>query len=462
MRILVAPDSFKGSLSAVEAARIMADAIRQELSQASVHAFPMADGGEGTVEAVLAGTGGRLVRLTATGPTGTPVRTFYGIIDHTTAIPIGGRRPDPARQADHHQQPVHQDHHEQTDQHEQNDLQGLHPSPSGTAVAVLETAAVAGLTMVPPEQRNPLLMTTFGLGECIRHALDHGIRRFLIGLGGSAANDGGLGMLQALGAAFYDPAGNRLPDFKPAIPAPTDLAPAGPAAMMDGRLHDPGAPQPGTVLEWMSRIARVDFSTLDPRLREADIVVASDVQSPLCGPQGASVVFGPQKGATPEQVRQLDEALANYAEQVERHLGRTFQHHPGAGAAGGLGFAFLCLGGRIESGARLIIEVSGLAGQLPHADWLITGEGRTDEQTLLGKLPVTLADMARAHGVRTILVSGSLTGDEQTLEKLYRRFDAVFAIPNRPMSLEEAMRDVRPLLKTTARNIARLIAASGP
>jgi len=134
---------------------------------------------------------------------------------------------------------------------------------------------------------------------------------------------------------------------------------------------------------------------------------------------------------------------------VERHLGRTFQHHPGAGAAGGLGFAFLCLGGHIQSGARLIIEVSGLAGQLPHADWLITGEGRTDEQTLLGKLPVTLADMARAHGVRTILVSGSLTGDEQTLEKLYRRFDAVFAIPNRPMSLEEAMRDVRPLLKSS-------------
>lgn len=422
MRIIVAPDSFKGSLSAAEAGRIIAEALRAELPQAAVDVHSLADGGEGTVDAILAGTGGRRVTLAATGPMGAPVDTSYGIIDRFPPEIMGdqnGRRPD-------------------------------------MAMAVMETAAVAGLGLVPPDRRNPLIMTTYGLGECIRHALDRGIRRFLIGLGGSATNDGGLGMLQALGAAFYDREGNRLPDFKP-VPRHT-LAPS--AAQKSCR-HGQAAPEATAVPELMFRIARVDFSALDARLREAEIVVASDVRSPLCGPQGASAVFGPQKGATPDQVRLLDEALAHYADQVERHLGRTFRHHPGAGAAGGLGFAFLSLGAQIRSGAQLIIRMSGLEGRLPGADWLITGEGKTDAQTLLGKLPVVLADMARTHGVRTVLISGSLTGDEKTLDELYRRFDVLFAIPNRPMTLAEAMRDVRPLLKTTARNIARLIARAG-
>lgn len=448
MRIIVAPDSYKRSLNTAEAGHIIAEAFRMELPNATVEVFPLADGGEGTVEAVLAGTGGRRVRLTATGPMGTPIPTFYGIIEHPAALPPEHRAAEPVRpmrlaQPTRPARPATR--HQSKDCHGQTRRLPPSPTQADSPMAVLETAAVAGLTLVPPARRNPLFMTTYGLGECIRHALDHGIRRFLIGLGGSATNDGGLGMLQALGVGFYDREGNRLPDFKPE-PVPS------PAPSTDRTWR--------TVADWIFRINRVDFSTLDPRLHQAEMVVASDVQSPLCGPQGASAVFGPQKGATPEQVRLLDEALAHYADKIEACLGRAFRHAPGAGAAGGLGFALLCIGGRIQSGARLIIHASGLADRLPGAHWLITGEGRTDEQTLLGKLPVTLADMAREHGIRTILLSGSLTGHPDTWEHLYRHFDAVFALPNRPMSLEEAMRDVRPLLFLAARNIARLLAAS--
>lgn len=453
MRIIVAPDSYKGSLSAVEAARIMADAIRTELPQAEVEVFPMADGGEGTVEAVLSGTGGRRVELSATGPLGSPVNTYYGIIGKCHD---SNDKPDDA---------VMETNVMETNVMKTGVLKTDDLKTDGLETAVMETAAVAGLTLVPPEQRNPLFTTTYGLGECIRHALDRGIRRFLIGLGGSATNDGGLGMLQALGASFYDKQGNRLPDFKPGArrPAPCHASAASAAKTSStvtaaSTLNATDAFTPNPVTELMFRIARVDFGTLDARLQETEIVIASDVQSPLCGPQGASAVFGPQKGATPEQVRLLDEALAYYADKVEQHLGRTYRLHPGAGAAGGLGFAFLCLGGQICSGARLVIQASGLADRLPDSHWLITGEGKTDAQTLLGKLPVILADTARSHGVRTVLVSGCLTGDEKTLDELYRRFDAIFAIPNRPMTLEEAMRDVRPLLKTAARNVARLIA----
>jgi glycerate kinase len=383
MRIVVAPDSYKGSLSAIEVGNIIRSALLAEIPDAQVDVVPMADGGEGTVDALLAGTGGERIRLTATGPMGTAIPTFYGI------------------------------------------LAGAPGTDAKTAV--IETAAVAGLTLVPPEKRNPVHLTTYGLGECIRHALDQGIRRLIIGLGGSATNDGGLGMLQALGATFVDADGKQ-------VPAPAC-----------------------SVIDALTRIVRADYSTLDPRLKETDILIASDVKSPLCGPQGASFVFGPQKGATPEQVQRLDRALASFAEKVERHLGRSYQHLPGAGAAGGLGFALMSIGGKVHAGAELVAQAAGLPEKLCQADWLITGEGKTDHQTLLGKLPIALARLARAHSVRTILISGSLDSDAETLNALNRHFDALFAIPNRPMTLEEAIRESRTLLAHTARNIARLI-----
>lgn len=407
MRIIVAPDAYKGSLSAIEVGSIIRSALLAEIPDAQVDVVPMADGGEGTVDALLASTGGNRIHLTATGPMGTPIATSYGVFSDVRQ----SGTPPTAKTAP--------------------------GSASGAAVtAVIETAAVAGLTLVPPEKRNPLYLTTYGLGECIRHALDRGIRRLIIGLGGSATNDGGLGMLQALGATFLDQNGKQVTPLKQ-VPA-----------------------QAFSVPDTLTRIARADCSTLDSRLKETEILIASDVQSPLCGPQGASFVFGPQKGATPEQVQLLDQALASFAEKVERHLGRSYQHLPGAGAAGGLGFALMSIGGKMHSGAELIAHTAGLPEKLRQADWLITGEGKTDQQTLLGKLPITLARLARAHGVRTILISGSLDADVATLETLDQHFDALFAIPNRPMTLEEAIRESRALLAHTARNIARLIRAN--
>ncbi len=404
MHIIVAPDSYKGSLSAIEVGEIIRSAFLAEVPDAIVEVIPMADGGEGTVDALLASTGGNRIPLTATGPLGTPIATSYGVFSD-----------------------IRQSGTPTTDT-------TAHGAASGAAAtAIIETAAVAGLTLVAPDKRNPFHLTTYGLGECIRHALDQGIRRLIIGLGGSATNDGGLGMLQALGATFLDAAGKQVTTLKQ-MPSQTFSVP-----------------------DALTRIARVNYNTLDPRLQETEILIASDVKSPLCGPQGASFVFGPQKGATPEQVQLLDQALASFAKKVESHLGRSFQHHPGAGAAGGLGFALMSIGGKMRSGAELIAQASGLPEKLHQADWLITGEGKTDHQTLLGKLPLTLSNLARPHGVRTILISGSLDSDAHTLETLNRHFDALFAIPNRPMTLEEAIRESRVLLAHTARNIARLI-----
>lgn len=407
MRMIVAPDSYKGSLSAIEVGEIIRSALLAEIPNAIVEVIPMADGGEGTVDALLASTGGNRIHLTATGPLGAPIVTSYGVFSDSrqSGLPITDKATSDV------------------------------PS-NGALTAIIETAAVAGLTLVPTEKRNPLYLTTYGLGECIRHALDQGIRRLIIGLGGSATNDGGLGMLQALGATFLDADGKQVTTLKQ-MPI-----------------------QAFSVPDTLTRIARTDYSTLDPRLKETEILIASDVKSPLCGPQGASFVFGPQKGATPQQVQLLDQALASFAEKVERHLGRSYQHLPGAGAAGGLGFALMSIGGKVHSGAELIAHTAGLPEKLRQADWLITGEGKTDHQTLLGKLPITLSSLARSHGVRTILISGSLDTDVATLETLDQHFDALFAIPNRPMTLEEAIRESRTLLAHTARNIARLIRAN--
>lgn len=371
MKIVVAPDSFKGSLSASEAGIIIKEAFTLEIPGIEVDTIPMADGGEGTLDTLLFATGGRRVETTATGPLEAPVRTCYGILgDEETAV--------------------------------------------------IEIARVAGLPMVPEDQRNPWQTTSFGVGELIIQAIDAGLRKFMIGLGGSITNDGGLGMLQALGAIFLDAHG------KP-------LGPTGASLL---------------------KITAVDFSGLHPKLKECRFKIASDVENPLCGANGASLVFGPQKGATAEQVLLLDKGLANYARLVERVVALEFQHTPGAGAAGGLGFGFLAIGAEILPGARLVAEATQLEAKIKEADWVITGEGQSDFQTLLGKAPLFVAKLAKKNRVDTILISGGLgAGHEQLLDY----FVSCHAITNAPVSLAEALANAKPNLFSCARNLARLL-----
>lgn len=371
MRIVVATDSFKGSLSSYQAGETIKRAFQLEMPEIDIEVIPMADGGEGTVDALLYSTDSKRVDLQVTGPTGKKIDTYYAV------------------------------------------------SKDGQ-LAVLEVANIVGYSMVGESERNPFHLTTLGVGECIRHVLDQGVREVIIGLGGSATNDGGFGMLQALGVSFLDE------QDRPLAPYPTSLA----------------------------QVRRVDWSNLDRRLMETRIRVASDVNNPLCGPNGATFTFGPQKGVRKEMLKKLDESLAKYARCLEEGRGRKCREIPGAGAAGGLGFGLLLLGAMMETGATLISQLVGLPEKLKHADWLITGEGRTDGQTLRGKLPFTLAKQAKEKGVPTILISGALAGD---LEPMYELFQSVHSIANGPITLEECMLQAEALLFQKARNIARLL-----
>ncbi|GAB3526612.1 glycerate kinase [Pontibacter brevis] len=371
MKVVVAPDSYKGSLPAKEVGLIIKEAFELEIPEAEVVTVPMADGGEGTLDALIFATKGKKIVTTATGPLGKQVATSYGILGNGKT-------------------------------------------------AVIEMAQVAGLPMVPGDKRNPELTTTFGVGELMVAALEKGIRSFIIGLGGSATNDGGLGMLQALGAAFLDQEGK-------------EVKPVGAS---------------------LQEITSVDFTNLHPKLKGSRIRVASDVENPLCGERGASSTFGPQKGATEEQVKALDEGMRKYAGLVETQLHLKLQDTPGAGAAGGLGFGLLALGAEIISGSQVIAEASGLENQIKEADWVITGEGQSDFQTLYGKAPFFVANLAKKHGVGTILLSGGLgKGHEQLLE----HFVSCHSIVNAPMPLEQAIVNAQPLLLSCARNIARLL-----
>ncbi|MDI4649974.1 glycerate kinase [Cohnella hashimotonis] len=407
MRFVIAPDSYKGSLSSREVGAIMAAAIRREIPQAEIDVFPMADGGEGTVEALVGACGGRSEEIVVHGPLEPGAAALIGLIEQ-----------------------------------------------DGEPVYVIETANICGLPMIPADRRDPYAATSRGLGEAIAHALDRGARRLIVGLGGSAVNDGGIGMLTALGVRFAD---------------------------RDGRLLEGKG---GDLL----RIAAVDWSGLDPRLAACEITAASDVTSPLTGPAGASLVFGPQKGASPAQAAELDAAMAAYAallelpgepsvganraveassavEDGEIRLsgaesdkaganGQRLSERPGAGAAGGLGFALLRLGARIESGAEVAARATGLKKRIAGAHWVLTGEGRTDAQTLSGKLPFRVAEWAAAEGVPAILVSGGLGPD---IEPLYETFAAVFPIVGRPSTLDECLAEAEDNLARTARNVARLI-----
>ncbi|MCD9023208.1 glycerate kinase [Cohnella silvisoli] len=378
MKFVVAPDSFKESLSALQVARAIAEAIRDVIPAAKIEIIPMADGGEGTVEALTAAAEGELLSAEVTGPLGTPVQAIYGIINN-------------GNQGDKEQR-----------------------------TAVLEAASVFGLSFVPIDERNPYRTTTRGMGELMLQLLNQGIRRFIIGLGGSGTNDGGIGMLAALGAKFYNGQGQSLYGYG------QDL------------------------LELKS----VNVEALDARLSECDIVIASDVQNPLCGSDGASVIYGPQKGAQPDQVTALDLALNQYADILEEQTGRKAKTFPGAGAAGGTGFALLSVGAKIVQGAEVVANASRLRSKLTGADWVITGEGKSDNQTLNGKLPLYVARLAKEAGVRTILISGSLGENADELEM---EFAASFSCVPRPMSLAVCLEQAEKNLSACARNVVRLI-----
>jgi len=368
MKIVIAPDSFKGSLSATEAAKAMEKGVLEVFPKANVTLKPMADGGEGTLESILSAINGEKKHVPCTGPLGEMITATLGIVRKNTAI--------------------------------------------------IECANVSGLTMVPPHLRNPENTTSYGLGEVIKYALDRNCEHILIGLGGSATNDGGLGMLLALGMEAFDENGQSVGFFGKDV----------------------------------RNVHRVSFNRLDRRLRTVTIQVASDVDNPLCGKRGASAVFAPQKGATPEMVKEFDYALDQFSSIVlkELNLHDDLKVARGAGAAGGLGFALLMLGAKIGSGAELVAKTINLEESMREATLVLTGEGQTDEQTLYGKAPGYVASLGKKHHVPTLLISGSLSGK---IDSLLNQFDGCFSLVNKPMSLEECLEQASDLLYMKTKQI---------
>lgn len=373
MRIVVAPQALKGSLTAVEAGQAISIGIQTIYPQAEIQVIPMADGGEGTVQAFVTATGGKIIPQTVTGPLGQTVQAFYGIL-------------------------------------------------GDGKTAVIEMAACAGLPLLKPEQRDPRLTTTYGVGELIRAALDQGCRSFLIGIGGSATNDGGAGMAQALGAVL---------------------------------LTDEGKPiaRGGRAL---STLASISLERMDPRLQECSFDVACDVTNPLCGPQGASAVYGPQKGATPEIVEQLDAALSHYAAILQRDLHCSVAQQPGAGAAGGLGAGLMAfLHATLRPGAQILIEALQLEKHIRQADLVITAEGQIDSQTMYGKTIAAIAHLAKQYHVPVIALAGSLSPDHHVVYDL--GIDAINVLPSGPMSLDAAMEQAASLLTQATERALRLV-----
>lgn len=375
-RILCAPDSFKGSLSAVAAAEAMADGIRRALSAAEVDLCPVADGGEGTVASMVMATGGELREAEVTGPTGQPVRASWGL---------------------------------------------LGPAPREPRTAVLEMAAASGLTLVPASERNPLKTTTYGTGQLLAAALDAGATRILLGLGGSATNDGGSGMAMALGARFLD----------------------GNSTVID-------IPISG---ELLPRITRIDVSGIDSRLHDTELFGLRDVRSPMTGLEGAAHTFGPQKGATDLQVQQLDAGLAHLAELFRRQLGVDVAQEVGAGAAGGMGGGLLAfLGATLRSGIEVVLEYSGFDDRVRGCDLCLTGEGRLDGQSVLGKACIGVARAARRRDVRTVALVGSVGRD---VEKCLDAGLDGYEIIGRGLSEQESMSRAAELLASAVGRVVQ-------
>ncbi len=378
LRILVAPNAFKESLTAIEAARSIGKGIKKGLPNARIVEVPIADGGDGTLEAVIAGTGGRILKTKVTGPLGGQITAEYGI------------------------------------------------SGDGKT-AVVEMSRASGLALVPLVQRNPMLTTSFGTGQLIQAALNRDVNRILLGIGGSATVDGGIGALQALGVSFLDRSGKPV-----------------------GRGGD-----------GLLAIEKVELGGLHPALKRAHILVACDVDNPLTGPKGAAAVFGPQKGATPSMVRKLDLGLARLAALTAKVTGRNVAQVPGSGAAGGISGSFLgLLGARLRPGSELVFELLKLDKIVPTMDWVITGEGQIDFQTQFGKGPGMLAKLAARHRVPVVGIAGSVTDDAGELRK--KGFTALFSIVNRPMDLATAIRQAPHLMERAAEQVARLIRVGLP
>ncbi|MRI28689.1 glycerate kinase [Vibrio cholerae] len=372
MKVVIAPDSFKESLTAKQVCDAIQAGLARVWHDAKFVAIPVADGGEGTVQSLVDATQGRLVEVKVMGPQGKRVEAFYGILgDNQTAV--------------------------------------------------IEMAAASGLHHVPVAQRDPKLTTSFGTGELIRHALDQGVTKLIIGLGGSATNDGGVGMLAALGARFTNADGD-------------------PIQLTGGGLRE---------------LTHINLQDFDPRLQHCDILVACDVNNPLCGDKGASAVFGPQKGATPEDVQLLDGALRQFGLLTEKVTGKMVLESAGAGAVGGMGAALLAYTqARLRPGIEIVLETVQLAYQVSDADLVITGEGRIDSQTVHGKTPMGVAKVAKRFDVPVLALCGC-TGDNY--QAVYQcGIDAVFAAVPRAMSLEDALKESDFNLADLAENVARL------
>lgn len=376
MKAVIAIDSLKGSLSSLEAGNAIREGIQKAVPGAEVCVRPLADGGEGTVEALALGMGGKLENVMVTGPLGTPVECVYGII-------------------------------------------------ADSRTAIIEMSGAAGITLVTEQERNPLNTTTYGVGEVIKDAIRKGCRHFIIGIGGSATNDGGVGMLQALGYGMLDKEGNQVPF---------------------------GA-------KGLKELETITDEHVLPELEECNFRIACDVTNVLCGEQGCSAVFGPQKGATPGMIMQMDKWLAYYAKLTAEKYPHANAKYPGTGAAGGLGFAFLSYTNAVlESGIKIVLEETRLEDYIRTADIVVTGEGRLDGQTVFGKAPIGVAGVAKKHGKKVIAFSGCVTGDAIACNE--HGIDAFFPILRGVQTLQEAMdpHNARNNMIATVEQVFRLIA----
>ena len=372
MKILLAPDSFKGSMTSMEIIDCLERAARMHFNTVEIVKVPIADGGEGTVDALLALRGGAYVWVEVTGPLGEKVKARYGIIENKTAV--------------------------------------------------MEMAQASGLPLLAPCDRNPLLTTTYGTGEMIKDALDKGIRDFIIGIGGSATNDGGIGAAQALGIRFMDSGRNEV----------------------------------GFGGRELSRIKRIDTENRDARIKESNIVVICDVNNPLTGDRGATLVFGPQKGATGDMLAVLEKGMKNYAEVIRAQLGMDVDRIPGSGAAGGLGAALVCfLGAQLKPGVDTILDFADFERLLEGVNLVITGEGRIDGQSVFGKVPVGIAKRCKKYGVKVVVIAGSM--GEGAQEVYEYGIESIMTIINKDMSLDEAISRSKELLTDAADRMFRLI-----
>lgn len=375
MKVIVAIDSFKGSISSMDAGKVIQEAIKNKHPNAEVIVYPLADGGEGTVEALVEGMGGNIISTKATDPLGNKIKCQYGII------------PD-------------------------------------KKLAIIEIAEVAGLTLIPEELKKPMNTTTYGVGELIIDAINRGCRDFIIGLGGSGTNEAGIGMLQALGYVFKDIDDNPV----------------------------------GNTGKELGKIESIDCSKVNPLLKECNFRIACDVNNPLYGPEGATYIFGPQKGIKEDTIKEMDQSMERFAGIVKGHFKKDNSLVAGAGAAGGLGYAFLTfLDGQLEPGRDIILKEIKIEKSMPDADYVITGEGRLDLQTAMGKGPIGVAKLGKKYGAKVIALAGGITRDINKCNE--EGMDTCLSILQGPSSLEEAMDpdNTRYNLKTTVEQLFGLL-----